>query len=80
MQGFRLNEITQLYINDIVVEDETWYFRINTNNKNQQIKNNASRRVVPIHPKLIELNFLDYIEKLSSLGEESVSSTLLYYW
>ena len=41
-----------------------WYFYISDERKNQHIKNPQSQRVVPIHPKLIELGLLDYINRI----------------
>jgi integrase len=35
-----------------------------TGEEYRRLKNKASRRVIPIHPKLIELGFLDFVEKM----------------
>ena len=62
--GLRLNEISQLYIEDVKLDKGVWYFYISDERKNQHIKNPQSQRVVPIHPKLIELGLLDYINRI----------------
>lgn len=33
-----------------------------------QVKNASSRRLIPLHPKLIELGFIKYVEKLDKAG------------
>lgn len=65
--GARLNEICQLYVSDVVKVDEIWCFDVN-GDKDKRLKNLASKRMIPIHPKLIELGFIDYIEKLKARG------------
>jgi integrase len=37
----------------------------------RRLKNGASRRTVPIHPKLIELGFLDFVSQVSGGSSES---------
>ena len=72
MHGMRLTEIAQLYVNDILEEDGINYFRIDTKNPNQKVKNPSAKRVVPIHPKLIELGFLNYVNMLKAKGIDRV--------
>lgn len=66
--GFRINEIAQIYNNQIVIRDDIYMFRIAIDNQDQQLKNVASKRTIPIHPKLIELGFLDFWESQKSKG------------
>jgi len=61
--GMRLNEICQLYVSDIIKLDGLWCFSVNAE-KDKRLKNDASERVIPIHPKLIELGLIKYIEGL----------------
>jgi integrase len=61
--GMRLNEICQLYVADIVRINEYWCFSINGEN-DKRLKNAASERVIPIHPVLLELGFLNYVKQL----------------
>ena len=63
--GLRLNEVCQLYCDDIVSLDGFWCFDINGKG-DKRIKNSASERVIPIHPKLIEPS-----RRLSILGKYS---------
>lgn len=65
--GMRLNEISQLYSNDVVSNDGIWCFDIN-DEKNKRVKNPSSKRQVPVHLKLIELGFMDYVEDVCKQG------------
>jgi len=38
----------------------------------RRLKNQASRRVVPLHPKLIELGLLEFVEKLKASSSRPV--------
>lgn len=76
--GMRLNEIAQLYLNDIMEEEGIYYFRVDNVNPNQKLKNLNSRRLVPIHSMLIDLGFLKYIEKLKKEKQERVFPQLYY--
>ena len=60
----RLKEIIQLYKEDIKSDPESgiYYFDINADgDKGKTIKTKSSKRKVPVHSKLIELGFLDYV-------------------
>ncbi|MFM2599089.1 site-specific integrase [Vibrio fortis] len=62
--GARLNELCQLYKQDIIKQDGIWVIKVDDQHKGQRLKNNRSRRMIPIHEKLLELGFLDYIESV----------------
>jgi integrase len=62
--GMRQNEICQLKISDIKTEvistgDTIYYFDLN-DEEDKHLKNENAFRFVPIHPKLVELGFIDY--------------------
>ena len=59
--GCRLNEICQLDTNDIVLNKKVPCIQIQSNN-DKSVKNRSSERIVPIHPKLIEMGFLTYVD------------------
>lgn len=59
--GMRLDEACQLYREDIKRVDDIWCLDIN-DSKDKKLKNTSSRRVIPVHPKLIDLGFVDYVE------------------
>lgn len=58
--GARLNELCQLDISDIKEKNGIMYISINDND-DKTLKNSASFRDIPIHTKLIEIGFLDYV-------------------
>jgi len=63
--GLRLEEICQLYLDDIKQEDGVWYFWVTDERPDQHLKNMASKRHVPIHPFLLnELNLRGYVQRL----------------
>ena len=60
-QGMRLKEITQLRKEDIIKIDNIPCISINAN-EDKTTKTKKSIRTIPIHPKLIELGFLDFVK------------------
>ncbi|QQR39205.1 site-specific integrase [Devosia rhizoryzae] len=65
--GARLNEIAQLHLDDILQVDGVWCFDINRKPGTlKKLKNAASKRIVPIHPRLIGFGFLDYFEQMKA--------------
>lgn len=68
--GARLNELCQLYVDDIEKVDGIECLHIQALRPDQKIKNATSERLIPIHPELKERGFLDYIADLKVRGEE----------
>lgn len=68
-QGMRLNEICQLYSADIQEVDGLWCISINSEAADKEIKTSASQRVIPIHPELIKVGFLKYVEQSKEVHE-----------
>lgn len=62
--GARLNEIAQLQLSDIKQIDGVWCFDFNDEGDDRELKNSASRRVVPIHAALIKAGLLSYVEQV----------------
>jgi len=58
--GARLGELCQRTPEDVLQENEVWLLRIHQEGQGMHLKNNFSERDVPIHPKLIELGFLEF--------------------
>lgn len=82
MTGARVNEIAQLHLADIVDDDKDnpgrWRFMIVAKAPGQRVKNVPSIRSIPMHPKLIELGFLTYLNDVRRLDYERVFPTLRY--
>ena len=67
--GARLNELCQLYLEDIQQRDGIWVFDINENSRDKRLKSKAARRCIPIHPILIEAGLLTYVSQLKERQE-----------
>jgi len=68
--GMRQNEICQLKISDIRQEtissgELVYYFDLNEE-EDKHLKNENAYRCVPIHPKLVELGFIDYYDSVKN--------------
>ena len=66
--GCRLEEICQLHVEDVAEVDEIWCFLIvpeldENGEKKKRIKRASSKRIIPIHPTLMELGFIDFFEQ-----------------
>ena len=68
--GARLEEIGQSLVKDIKQERGVHYLDINGDGPGKQLKTRSSWRKVPLHPKLVELGFLDYVQDLRERGQE----------
>ncbi|ACH38765.1 integrase family protein [Citrifermentans bemidjiense Bem] len=61
--GMRLGEICGLHVSDVRQVDGVWVFDVNEE-ADKRLKTEASKRLVPIHPKLIGLGLLRYVETM----------------
>lgn len=75
--GARLNEIAQIHIQDILQEDGLWYFDLN-DDEGKKLKTAASKRAVPVHPRLIELGLIDYVSDLRSSRQPKLFPSFTY--
>jgi len=70
--GMRLNEICQLYVNDVRQENGIWLFDVNDDGDDKSLKTITSRRIIPIHDELIRLSFLDYVDRMRAQKHQRV--------
>lgn len=68
--GARVGEIAQIYLRDIVEEQGIWCLKLTVESDGQSIKTEGSKRLVPLHPDIMGLGFIDYVEKLRDEGAE----------
>lgn len=76
--GARVNELCQLNPQrDIRMDEESgiWFLDLTASSDGHDeiektLKNQTSKRKVPVHPTLIELGFLTYVESLKSAGKK----------
>ncbi len=67
----RREEAGQLYIKDIQDSPEgITYINITDTEKDQTLKNEGSRRKVPLHPALAKLGFLNYLAVVNALAKK----------
>jgi integrase len=59
--GMRIEEICQLNLVDFVRIDDVDCFNVTDKGEGQQLKNQSSRRLVPVHPRLVELGIQGYV-------------------
>jgi hypothetical protein len=62
--GNRLEEFAQLHRTDVRQEEDIWFLDINDEG-DKQVKNEQSKRRVPLHPELFRLGFLNYVETIA---------------
>ena len=72
--GTRPSEICQLQIRDIVVRDRIHCLNITNEGDDQSVKTAQAKRLVPIHSKLIELGFLQFVEQRRKQGHKQLFS------
>lgn len=63
LMGMRLNEICQIYLEDIIKINNIYCVSIN-DEKDKRLKYPSSKRIVPIHPALISNKFLIYYHSI----------------
>ncbi|KIO37400.1 site-specific integrase [Shewanella sp. cp20] len=68
--GARIGELAQLYLDDFSVIDGYPCILIRATHPDQSIKTVTSERVIPIHPKLIAMGFLQFVEKQQANGRQ----------
>lgn len=66
--GARLEELCQLHVDDVTTVQSIPCIRIDDSREGQQLKNASSRRLLPIHPELLALGLLDYVETVKANG------------
>jgi integrase len=69
--GARLEEIGQLLVSDIMKDEEYdfWYMDINDKD-GKSVKNKSSIRLIPIHQKIIDLGFLEFVGESGRVFQE----------
>lgn len=68
--GARLEELCQLHLDDFTEQQGIQCIRIDDNREGQNLKNASSRRVLPMHPALIDLGLLQYVESVKRTGAD----------
>ena len=66
--GMRVNEICQLYVEDIKQIGGMWCFDNNENHLGKSLKNTNSKRINPIHHDLVEIGLISFCESQKKKG------------
>lgn len=77
--GARREEICGLLIANIVIEGTTTPHIICCANDLRGLKGDSSERVVPLHPRLIEMGLLEYVEAIRAEGHTALFPELWIY-
>ncbi|NYF34738.1 integrase [Stenotrophomonas sp. JAI102] len=71
--GARASEVGQLLIKDAFEEDGIPCIRISDEGEPQKLRTEVSLRTVPLHPELLKVGFLDWVD-----GKRKVDETRLF--
>ena len=74
--GARLNEVCQLNVSDIQGSDDIWAMNLNANSEDKSIKTETGNRIIPLHPKLLDLGLLDYVKQIQNQKQEKLFPNL----
>ncbi|AWY43636.1 integrase [Pseudomonas putida] len=70
--GARLEELCQLRVDDFIEQHGIQCIRIDDSQQGQNLKNSSSRRILPLHPVLIDLGLVQHVEALRATGAVSL--------
>ncbi|EJN26743.1 phage integrase family protein [Pseudomonas sp. GM78] len=68
--GARLEELCQLRVDDFIEQQGLQCIRIDDSREGQNLKNSSSRRILPVHPSLINLGLMQHVEALRNTGAD----------
>jgi len=74
--GARLNELCQLYLDDVVCINGIDCLHIRATRPDQKLKTVTSERLVPIHSKLKALGFLEFVQSQREAGRQRLFAEL----
>lgn len=69
--GARLNELLQLEVDDVVEEDGVPAIWVR-DGEGKRLKTPGARRIVPLHPAIVDAGFLDHVEAMRAGGQQRV--------
>lgn len=65
--GLRLDEICQLYVEDLKQVEGVWCISVNDEH-DKKVKTLSGRRMVPVHPVLLLLGMIDHVQRMRNAG------------
>lgn len=76
-EGFRCNEACQIEVQDVIEKDGVPCIAITDESDDpvreraKSVKNSSSRSMVPIHPTIIRMGFLEFVKDRRAAGDDS---------
>lgn len=70
--GARMSELLQLTVNDVKQEKDIWFFDINEDSQDKNLKTTQSQRRIPIHKDLIKNGIIEYVSSIKSSGKKRI--------
>ncbi|MFI8716830.1 DUF6538 domain-containing protein [Stenotrophomonas sp. NPDC077464] len=70
--GARASEVGQLLIKDVFEEEGIPCLRVSDEGEHQKVKTEVSIRTVPLHPELLKMGFLEWIDDKRKAGQTRV--------
>ncbi|MFA0924978.1 site-specific integrase [Xanthomonas fragariae] len=67
--GARASEVGQLLIKDVCEEEGIPCIRISDEGEHQKVKTEVSLRTVPLHPELLKMGFLEWVDAKRKAGD-----------
>jgi len=67
--GARASEVGQLLVKDVLEEGGIACIRISDEGEHQKVKTEVSLRTVPLHPELIKMGFVEWVDGKREVGE-----------
>jgi integrase len=67
--GARINELCQLYTEDVQRQGKHWCISIN-DEKEKTLKNKSSRRIIPLSKTLLDIGFLKFVDQRKKENSE----------
>lgn len=74
--GARVTEVAQLRVADIQSVEGIWGFVVTTEGEGNKVKNQNSRRFVPLAQPLLDAGFMAYVEDVRTAGHERLFPNL----
>lgn len=71
-QGMRRGEIAQLHVADVEELDGETVIHVRPSADGKRVKSAAGRRVLPVHPELVKLGFLSYVDRQRTAGHKQL--------
>lgn len=68
--GARLEELCQLRLDDFIEQQGIPCVRIDDTREGQNLKNASSRRILPLHPALLDMGLLGHVESVRITGAD----------